>query len=67
MDEVIRIVDADPRPFIWVDDDEVPAYRKEIEGRYPALPNLLIAPVYDIGLTPAHLDQMRAFTAEHTR
>lgn len=65
VDEVIRVLDADPRPFIWVDDDEVPRWREEIEGRYPDVPKLLIAPIYDVGITPRHMDLMREFVGAH--
>lgn len=65
VDQVIEVLDADPRPFIWVDDDETPMWRDEIEARYPQLPKLLIAPAYDIGLTRDHVAEMREFMAAH--
>ncbi|SDH54764.1 hypothetical protein [Microbacterium sp. 77mftsu3.1] len=63
--ELCRSLDADPRPFIWADDDEVPIWRDKVEARYPDLPKLLIAPLDDIGLTPFHMTLMREFAAEH--
>jgi len=61
VDELIRILGADPRPFIWVDDEEVPMWREEIEARFPDLPKLLIAPVYDLGITAKNMALMREF------
>lgn len=61
VDEVRRVLDTDPRPFIWIDDDEVPVWREKIEQEYAHLPQLLIAPVYDIGITHYHRDLMREF------
>lgn len=63
VDELIRTVDANPRPFIWVDDDEVPMWRVEVQERYPDIPKLLIAPVYDVGITPDMMRQMQEFAA----
>lgn len=63
--ELCRALDADPRPFIWADDDEVPIWSAKVEERYPHLPKLLIAPLQDIGLTPFHMTLMREFVAEH--
>lgn len=65
VDEVIRTLDADPRPFIWADDDEVPMWREEMADRYPDLPMLLIAPESNLGITSAHMDEMREFAATH--
>jgi len=65
VDELIRTVDADPRPFIWADDDEVPLWRDELNVRYPDIPKLLIAPVYDVGLTRDHVARMREFVTAH--
>lgn len=64
-DELCRSLDADPRPFIWADDDEVPIWGEKVEERYPALPKLLIAPLRDIGVTRFHMELMREFVAEH--
>lgn len=67
LDALTRVLDEDPRPFIWTDDDEVPVWRDELEQRYPHIPKLLIAPIYDIALTPEHIRQMTEFAAAHTR
>lgn len=65
-DELTRTVDADPRPFIWADDDEVPVWREEVARRYPVPPHLLIAPDYSVGLTRHHIEQMQSFMASVT-
>lgn len=64
-EELCRALDADPRPFIWADDDEVPIWGAKVEERYPHLPKLLLAPKRDIGLTPFHMTLMRDFVAKH--
>ncbi|MGI0522139.1 hypothetical protein ABY45_16330 [Microbacterium maritypicum] len=58
-DELCRKLDADARPFLWSDDDEVPIWGAKVEERYPDLPKR------DIGLTPFHMSLMREFVAEH--
>lgn len=65
--ELCRSLDADPRPFIWADDDEVPIWGAKVEERYPHLPKLLVAPLHDIGLTAFHMELMREFAAECER
>jgi hypothetical protein len=65
VDELIRTVDADPRPFIWLDDDEVPVWGATLEARYRDIPHLLIAPLDGIGMTPHHMELMREFVAAH--
>lgn len=64
-DELCRSLDADPRPFIWADDDEVPIWGGKVDERYPNLPKLLLAPKRDIGLTRFHMTLMREFINEH--
>jgi hypothetical protein len=54
-------LEADPRPFIWVDDEAATEFREDVERFFSDVPHLLIAPNYDIGLTPNHIAQMREF------
>lgn len=61
-DELCRVLDDDPRPFIWADDDEVPQFADAIAREFPHLPYLLIGPDYDMGLTHDHLSLMTAFS-----
>ena len=65
VDQVHIKLAADPRPFIWVDDDETPTWRHEIAETYPDIPHLLIAPAYEVGITAVHMEQMREFVGEH--
>ena len=51
-----------PGPFIWVDDDEVPVHGGAVAAAVSE-PVLLLAPNSSLGLTPAHLEQARAFYA----
>lgn len=51
-----------PGPFIWADDDEVPVHGETVAGAVSE-PVLLLAPTSGLGLTPAHLEQARAFLA----
>lgn len=55
------------KPFVWIDDDEVPIHGDEIHARYPLTPHLLIAPVRDIGLTRFHMGQVRDFVEDVRR
>lgn len=64
-DELCRSLDADPRPFIWADDDEVPIWGAKVEERYPGLPKLLLDPKPGIGLTPFHMELMREFVSAY--
>lgn len=53
------------RPLIWTDDDAIRrVVRMEIEES--DVPHLLIEPDPRLGLTPAHLDAIAAFIADHT-
>lgn len=61
VDQLHLAMAQDEKPFIWVDDDEVPMWRDEIEATYPDIPKLLIAPTYDVGLTPGHVEGIRDF------
>lgn len=54
----------DPRPFIWLDDDEVPKFRDRVLSDFGDIPSLLIAPAYDIGLTRSHVALIRSFLAD---
>lgn len=49
-----------PGPFIWADDDEVPVHGGAVTATVSE-PVLLLAPYSSLGLTPAHLEQARAF------
>lgn len=51
---------VNPSPFIWVDDELSDRHR----NLWPDA--MLISPFDHIGLTPAHLEQMREFTHTHT-
>ena len=51
-----------PGPFIWGDDDEVPVHGETV-AEAVSEPVLLLAPTSALGLTPAHLEQVRAFLA----
>jgi len=52
----------DPGPFIWADDDEVPVHGETVSEAVSE-PVRLLAPTSALGLTPAHLEQARAFLA----
>lgn len=53
-----------PRPFIWVDDDEIPKYGQLTDETYSELSHLLIGPHKDIGITREDVAKMRTFLAE---
>ncbi|WIB65442.1 HAD domain-containing protein [Curtobacterium sp. MCBD17_040] len=62
-DALLRDQASDERPFVWVDDTEVPEYGDEVRTLTTPTPSLLIAPVPGLGLTPAHVELMREFYA----
>jgi hypothetical protein len=54
------LVDRDPRPVIWLDDEDIPFEAGQwFEER--AIPHLLIRPDENVGLTRAHISEIRAF------
>jgi hypothetical protein len=58
----LAVVQVEGRPLIWVDDDAIPAggpERDVLDGAG----SLLIRPYEMCGLTPEHLDQIRAYAA----
>lgn len=58
---------GDARPFVWIDDD-VPfdaAARRWTEPLAEAGQCLVVAPDTQVGLTPAHLDEVEEFLARH--
>lgn len=58
---LLRDQAADPRPFIWADDKEVPAHGAAVRTATKGTPSLLLAPEPNIGLTPTHVELMREF------
>jgi hypothetical protein len=67
-DEVRRLVNEDPRPFVWVDDDiDTFLNGSESARRWAAdlpIPNLLISPDPRSGLTHGHFDAIEEFLNE---
>jgi hypothetical protein len=61
IDEVHRVNSEIAGPLIWVDDWEVPLFGQEVTEAEVGFPSLTIGPDTGIGLTRAHLDQIRAF------
>jgi hypothetical protein len=61
IDEVHRVNSEIAGPLIWVDDWEVPLFGREVTEAELGFPSLTIAPVTWVGLTRAHLDQIREF------
>lgn len=59
-------IEADPRPFVWVD-DELERRKREVERWLRGLdvPALAISPRPEVGLTAAELEQIEEFVAEH--
>lgn len=55
---------ADPRPFIWVDDDEVPVWGAVLNAELADLPHVCIGPDSNSGITREHVRSMRAFLQE---
>ena len=51
---------GDPVPYIWVDDEEVSAHGAFVKAAVE-VPSLMIAPDPNYGLTPGHLEAIRAF------
>lgn len=51
----------EPRPFIWIDDVEVPFWGEVIDEEFPEIPHLLIAPQEDIGLIRDDVEDIRDF------
>lgn len=59
-------IEADPRPFIWVDDDLSCSIRTDSDIRWIenlGVPNLLISPTTNRGLRPKQIDMMEEFIA----
>ena len=66
---VRRMVERDPRPFVWIDDD-IDYFRDDrVTAREWAesisLPNLLIAPDAETGLLPRQLQAVEDFVRRH--
>lgn len=64
--QIRRLVEAERRPFVWVDDDALswPGPNGEDAGTWAGrlgLPHLLVAPDPAIGLTGAAIDQIARF------
>lgn len=60
IDALIADMAANPVPFIWCDDDEVPTFGGEAAALF-GVPSLTIAPNFRTGLQPRDLARMRAF------
>lgn len=58
--EIYRIVEADPRPFIWCDDEAIPPFASE-RFRDLGQPFMLVEPDSDVGLTQEMVQRMRDF------
>lgn len=60
-DAILREQENDPSPFIAVDDewDSKPYYRRVLQD----LGGLVIAPDFNFGVTPAHIEQMKEYIA----
>jgi hypothetical protein len=58
--------EKDGKPFVWIDDDLI--YAPEADDWLASLPGdtryLAIAPNWEEGITPAHVEQVRAFVAD---
>lgn len=51
----------DPRPFIWADDEAIAFYTDEHKAQLAGIPQLLLAPDENIGLTRADYESMLEF------
>ena len=65
-DVVTSLWQADPRPFVWIDDD-LALFRDALEWveALPADNALAVAPDPSAGLTPEHLNVIERFVASH--
>lgn len=61
LDALNTFLTGNPAPFIWADDDQVPEFRDTVDRTWPHLRHLLVGPDPDLGLTRAHVRQMRDF------
>jgi hypothetical protein len=63
------VIEQDPRPFVWLDDDidflrdEAVSPREWADGI--SVPSLLIAPDPRTGLLPRQLDAVEEFVRQH--
>ncbi len=55
---------ADARPYVFTDDDLVPAVADQLRRRRRDLPSCLLRPRTTPGLDPDHLDEIGRFLAE---
>lgn len=56
-------LERDPRPMIWIDDEDIPwEAGTTLDER--GIRFLLIKPDSNVGITPDHLDDIRSFLAE---
>jgi hypothetical protein len=59
---VVTVLEQDPRPFIWVDDDAINQTRVEtLDSRFEQLERLLVTPDTYQGLTVEDVDAIEAF------
>lgn len=60
-------IEAEPRPFVWID-DELERRKREVESwlRGLEVPALAISPRPEVGLTTAELERIEEFVAEHS-
>lgn len=56
-------LEADPRPLVWIDDEDIP-WNAAADLRLRGIPHLFIKPVSEIGITRAHVDEVRTFLEE---
>lgn len=51
----------DPRPFVWLDDEEVPVYAPVLLAEFGHLPHLVIGPDTAVGLTETDVQAVERF------
>jgi hypothetical protein len=62
---VIATVQADPRPFVWIDDVEIPRSTEE-HFDHLGVPSLCVRPHPHHGLSNRHMRDVDAFLADHS-
>lgn len=58
-----QLIEADPRPFVWFDDDLDGIAAQDLGWLSAAPPHLLVRPDWSTGITPAQLDEAERFLA----
>lgn len=62
---VVELINANPRPFVWVDDDAASRFRREDLPMLRGAEMLALVPEPYVGITKSELERIEEFLALH--